>query len=81
MKILISNDDSVFAQGIKVLHKKLTTEHNCIVVAPDRNCSGFSNKLSLDDPLRIQEMEDGFHKVNGTPSDCVHLAIKSKSSL
>lgn len=77
MKVLISNDDSVFAQGIKVLHKKLTTEHNCIVVAPDRNCSGFSNKLSLDDPLRIQEMEDGFHKVNGTPSDCVHLAINS----
>lgn len=75
MKILISNDDSVFAKGIKVLYKKLNQEHDCTVVAPDRNCSGNSNALSLQSPLRIQQIEGGFYKVNGTPSDCVHLAV------
>lgn len=75
MRILISNDDSAFAKGIHVLFQKLSQQHECTVVAPDRNCSGFSNALSLQDPLRIQKMENGFYKVNGTPSDCVHLAI------
>lgn len=75
MRILLSNDDSVFARGIKVLHEKLSQQHECTVVAPDRNCSGYSNALSLQDPLRIQQMENGYYKVNGTPSDCVHLAI------
>lgn len=75
MRILISNDDSVFAEGIQTLYSQLSAEHDCIVVAPDRNCSGNSNALSLHDPLRIQKTENGFYKVDGTPSDCVHLAI------
>lgn len=75
MRILISNDDSVFATGLKVLFEHLSQEHDCVVVAPDRNCSGASNALSLMHPLRISKMDNGFFKVNGTPSDCVHLAV------
>ncbi len=58
-----------------MLHETISTEHECTVVAPDRNCSGASNALSLMQPLRIQEMDSGFFAVNGTPSDCVHLAV------
>lgn len=75
MRILLSNDDSVFAKGLRVLHEHLSQQHECVVVAPDRNCSGASNALSLLQPLRIQEMDNGFFMVNGTPSDCVHLAV------
>ena len=75
MKILLSNDDGVFAQGLACLHQVLSEKHDVTVIAPDRNCSGASNALSLHQPLRIQEMENGFYSVNGTPSDCVHLGI------
>lgn len=75
MKILLSNDDSVFAQGIATLHGALSASHEVTVIAPDRNCSGASNALSLHLPLRIQQLENGFYSVNGTPSDCVHLGV------
>ncbi|QJR80411.1 5'/3'-nucleotidase SurE [Alteromonas pelagimontana] len=75
MKILLSNDDGVFAKGIITLHAALASEHDVTVIAPDRNCSGASNALSLHQPLRIQQMENGFYSVNGTPSDCVHLGV------
>lgn len=75
MRILLSNDDGVFAQGLSVLFKTLATEHEVTVIAPDRNCSGASNALSLHQPLRIQQMDNGFYSVNGTPSDCVHLGV------
>lgn len=75
MKILLSNDDSVFAKGIAVLYKALSEHHEVTVIAPDRNCSGASNALSLHQPLRIQKMDSGFYSVNGTPSDCVHLGV------
>ncbi|NVK55189.1 MAG: 5'/3'-nucleotidase SurE [Alteromonadaceae bacterium] len=75
MKILLSNDDSVFAKGIATLYTALASEHDVTVIAPDRNCSGASNALSLHQPLRIQKMENGFYAVNGTPSDCVHLGV------
>lgn len=77
MKILLSNDDSVFAKGITVLHAALANRHDVTVIAPDRNCSGASNALSLHQPLRIQRMDNGFFAVNGTPSDCVHLGVNS----
>lgn len=77
MKILLSNDDSVFAKGIATLYAALATRHDVTVIAPDRNCSGASNALSLHQPLRIQQMENGFYAVNGTPSDCVHLGVNS----
>ncbi|MCU7552991.1 5'/3'-nucleotidase SurE [Alteromonas sp. ASW11-19] len=75
MKILMSNDDGVFAKGLAVLHETIASEHDVTVIAPDRNCSGASNALSLHQPLRIQRMESGFYSVNGTPSDCVHLGV------
>ncbi len=75
MKILLSNDDGVHADGLAALYDVLAEEHDVTVIAPDRNCSGASNALSLMYPLRIQKMSNGFHSVNGTPSDCVHLGI------
>ncbi len=75
MNILLSNDDGVFAKGLAELHSAIASEHDVTVIAPDRNCSGASNALSLHNPLRIQKMENGFYSVNGTPSDCVHLGV------
>ena len=75
MKILMSNDDGVFAKGLAVLHDVVAREHDVTVVAPDRNCSGASNALSLHQPLRVQTMDSGYYSVSGTPSDCVHLGL------
>ncbi|MFC3094274.1 5'/3'-nucleotidase SurE [Alteromonas sediminis] len=75
MRILLSNDDGVFAHGLSVLFTQLSGSHDLTVIAPDRNCSGASNALSLHTPLRIQKMHNNFYSVNGTPSDCVHLGI------
>lgn len=73
MRILLSNDDGVNALGIKVLHQELAKIADVTVVAPDRNCSGASNSLTLLNPLRAQTLENGFISVNGTPTDSVHL--------
>ena len=75
MKILVSNDDGFQAPGISVLANQLSTIGEVTVVAPDRNRSGASNSLTLDMPLRVQQAENGFYYLNGTPTDCVHLAI------
>ena len=75
MKILLSNDDGVHALGIKVLHQELIKHFEVTVVAPDRNCSGASNSLTLLNPLRAQFLDNGFISVNGTPTDSVHLGI------
>lgn len=75
MKILISNDDGFLAPGIKQLAKVLSEIADIIVVAPDRNRSGASNSLTLDNPLRAVTMDNHFISVNGTPTDCVHLAV------
>lgn len=75
MNILLSNDDGVFAPGLACLHTHLKAQHDVTVIAPDSNCSGASNALSLRKPLRIEKMHNGFYAVNGTPSDCVHLGI------
>jgi 5'-nucleotidase len=77
MKVLLSNDDGVHAEGLGTLHEVLSKHHQTTVIAPDRNCSGFSNALSLRTPLRIEEMKNGFFAVNGTPSDCVHLGVNA----
>ena len=73
MKVLISNDDGVFAPGLAVLASVLGQEHTIEVVAPDRNRSGASNSLTLDRPLEAFRHDNGFVSVNGTPTDCVHL--------
>lgn len=75
MKILLSNDDGVHALGIKVLQQELIKYFDVTVVAPDRNCSGASNSLTLLNPLRAQILDNGFISVNGTPTDSVHLGI------
>ncbi|MFI4919148.1 MAG: 5'/3'-nucleotidase SurE [Legionellales bacterium] len=75
MKVLISNDDGVLAPGIKILAAELAAIADIEVVAPDRNRSGASNSLTLTRPLRVKQLENGFYSVEGTPTDCVHLAL------
>jgi len=75
MRILLSNDDGVYAKGILVLQQALAEIATVTTVGPDRNCSGASNSLTLLNPLRTQQLDNGFIAVNGTPTDCVHLAI------
>ena len=75
MRILISNDDGVLAPGIRVLAKTLATIATIDVMAPDRNRSGASNSLTLSRPVRVKQLEDGCYSVEGTPTDCVHLAL------
>lgn len=80
MRILLSNDDGVHAEGIKVLYEELSKFADVTVVAPDRNCSGASNSLTLLNPLRAEKMDTGFYSVNGTPTDSVHLGISQLMS-
>lgn len=75
MKILLSNDDGVYAEGLRVLADSLRELGTIKVVAPDRNRSGASNSLTLDRPVRVKSVGDGIISVEGTPTDCVHLAI------
>lgn len=75
MRILISNDDGYLAPGILALADALSTIAEIVVVAPDSNRSGASNSLTLDRPLTVQRANNGFYFVNGTPSDCVHVAL------
>ena len=75
MKILVSNDDGYLATGIILLTDALAEIADVVVVAPDRNHSGASNSLTLHAPLQIHEVTNGRYFVNGTPSDCVHLAL------
>jgi len=75
MKILVCNDDGYLAEGINVLVAALQPIADVVVVAPDRNRSAASNSLTLNDPLRVSKVGDNRYCVNGTPSDCVHLAL------
>ncbi len=75
MKILLSNDDGYQAPGLQALADALSTHAEIVVVAPDQDRSGASNSLTLVNPLRARLMENGFIRVDGTPTDCVHLAI------
>ena len=75
MRILISNDDGYQAPGIRCLAQVLGEAAEVTVVAPDRDRSGASNSLTLDSPIRASNTDNGFIRVDGTPTDCVHLAI------
>lgn len=75
MNILVSNDDGVLAPGLAALVRSLSQIATVQVIAPDRNRSGASNSLTLDNPLRVTHLENGFISVEGTPTDCVHLAL------
>lgn len=75
VRILISNDDGVFAPGLQALADALAPLGEVVVVAPDAERSGFSSALTLDRPLRAVQLPNGFWSVNGTPADCVYLAL------
>lgn len=75
MRVLVSNDDGVDAPGIKILAQRLSVVGDVVVVAPDRDRSGASNSLTLDQPIRVAHLDDGRYRVSGTPTDCVHLAL------
>lgn len=75
MKILVSNDDGVHAPGLLVLVNALKTLADITVVAPERDRSAASNSLTLDLPLRIKQQPNGFYSLDGTPTDCIHIAI------
>lgn len=75
MRILLSNDDGYFAPGLAALAEALAGLGEIVVVAPEQNRSGASNSLTLDRPLFLKQAASGFHFVNGTPTDCVHLAV------
>ena len=75
MRILLSNDDGYFSPGLAVLAESLAGLGDITVVAPERDRSGASNSLTLDRPLTVRRSANGFLFVNGTPTDCVHLAV------
>jgi 5'-nucleotidase len=75
MKILVSNDDGYFAPGIMLLAEAMRQLGEVTVVAPERDRSGASNSLTLDRPLTVRRAPNGFFSVNGTPTDCVHIAV------
>ncbi|MEY3201325.1 MAG: stationary phase survival protein [Pseudomonadota bacterium] len=75
MRILLSNDDGYFSPGIEALARALSEFGEITVVAPEADRSGASNSLTLDRPLMVRRAANGFRYVNGTPTDCVHLAV------
>lgn len=75
MRILLSNDDGYQAPGLIALAECLETVSEVVVVAPERDRSGASNSLTLVHPIRAEKCTNGFIRVDGTPTDCVHLAI------
>ena len=72
---LLANDDGIHAPGLQALMKAVSRLSDFVVVAPDANRSGYSNALTLDKPLRVEQVDAQRYAVNGTPADCVHLAI------
>ncbi|GAB4128152.1 MAG: 5'/3'-nucleotidase SurE [Sideroxydans sp.] len=75
MRILVSNDDGYFAPGLACLARHLSAIAEVTVVAPERDRSGASNSLTLNRPLNLKRAASGFYYVDGTPTDCVHLAV------
>ncbi|MGA8008882.1 MAG: 5'/3'-nucleotidase SurE [Thiomonas sp.] len=75
MRILLANDDGYLAPGLAALHEGLRTHWDVTVIAPEQNASAASNALTLNRPLSVYTASNGFRYVNGTPSDCVHIAL------
>lgn len=74
-RILLSNDDGYNAKGLELFYQALSAWADVIVFAPEVNHSGASNSLSVNRPLVLKQAANGFYYVNGTPSDCVHIAM------
>jgi len=83
MNILVANDDGIAANGIRVLTEKLSQKHNVYVVAPDRERSAAGHSLTIQTPLRVEELDEGKNGAkrvwvtNGTPGDCVKLGVSA----
>ena len=77
MHIMVTNDDGIHAPGILALASALRVLGDVTVVAPDRERSAVGHALTLNSPLRIFELRDGFYAVDGTPTDCVNMGIHS----
>src|SRR5512147_2325237 len=75
MRILVSNDDGYFAPGLAALAEAVKPFGTVTVVAPEQNSSGASNSLTLSRPLTVSTAPNGYTYINGTPSDCVHIAL------
>src|SRR5690606_24577295 len=75
MRILVSNDDGYTAPGVEALFEALKGLGDLPIVAPETNCSGSSNSLTLNRPMSVRQAANGFYYVSGTPSDCVHIAL------
>ena len=76
MRILVTNDDGIFSEGLKLLAEALGGLGEVIVVAPDREQSASSHSLTLNRPLRMQRIREHWYAVDGTPTDCVNLAVQ-----
>ncbi len=75
MHILITNDDGIFAPGITILAEALSRIAKISVIAPDQNRSGVSRAITLENPLRIMKTPTGWWQLNGTPADCIKIAL------
>ena len=76
MRILVTNDDGIFSEGIKCLAEAMTELGEVIVVAPDREQSATGRSLTLHRPLRLQKLREHWYSVDGTPTDCVNMAVQ-----
>ena len=76
-KILVTNDDGIYSKGIILLARALTEVGEVFVVAPDREKSAIAHSLTLHRPLRVEKIKRNFYAVDGTPADCVHLAVNA----
>jgi 5'-nucleotidase len=74
-RILITNDDGIYSEGVRLLARELKKHAEVVVVAPDREQSATGHSLTLTRPLRMQRLEEGWYAVDGTPTDCVNLAV------
>ena len=75
MKILVTNDDGIQSKGIIILAKALREVGDVVVIAPDREKSATAHSLTLHRPLRVEKIKKHYYAVDGTPADCVHLAV------
>ncbi|PIE01691.1 MAG: 5'/3'-nucleotidase SurE [Acidobacteria bacterium] len=73
--LLLSNDDGYFAEGLQALARTMRDIADILVVAPDQNCSGVSHKISLSTPLRLRKVDRNTYALNGSPADCIHVAL------
>jgi 5'-nucleotidase len=74
--ILVTNDDGVYAPGIRMLHEAVSSLGEAVIVAPERDNSAVSHSLTMNRPLRVIKLEENIYTIDGTPTDCVSIAIK-----